>query len=118
MIVFPAIFFGNFHSVHGRRAAIKDDFPFISRTLWHGRRVSLRVPKVVPPYRIAIARAILKDAPIVLLDEATASVDPDNEHAIRQALSRVCAGKTVILIAHRPQTIGNRPIVTACPIAA
>ncbi|MGQ3671238.1 ABC transporter ATP-binding protein [Xanthobacter sp. TB0136] len=57
--------------------------------------------------RIAIARAILKDAPILLLDEATASVDPDNEHDIRMALARLCIGRTVILIAHRPATIRN-----------
>lgn len=57
--------------------------------------------------RIAIARAILKDAPILLLDEATASIDPDNEHDIRTALAALCAGKTVILIAHRPNTIAN-----------
>lgn len=57
--------------------------------------------------RIAIARAILKDAPILLLDEAAASLDPDNEHEIRQALARLCAGKTVIMIAHRPSTLRN-----------
>ena len=55
--------------------------------------------------RIALARALLKDSPIVLLDEATASVDPDSEREIRQALASLCTGRTVIVIAHRPSTI-------------
>ena len=55
--------------------------------------------------RIAIARAILKDAPIVILDEATASVDPENEHPIQQALSALTKGKTILAIAHRLATI-------------
>ncbi len=55
--------------------------------------------------RIAIARAILKDAPILLLDEATASLDPDNEYEIRAALAEACRGKTVVIVAHRPNTI-------------
>ena len=48
--------------------------------------------------RISIARAILKDAPIVILDEATASVDPENEHLIQQALSALTKGKTILTI--------------------
>ena len=55
--------------------------------------------------RISIARAILKDAPIVILDEATASVDPENEHLIQQALSALTKGKTILTIAHRLATI-------------
>ena len=55
--------------------------------------------------RISIARAILKDAPIVILDEATASVDPENEHLIQQALSALTRGKTILTIAHRLATI-------------
>lgn len=55
--------------------------------------------------RISIARALLKDAPIVLLDEATASLDVENETKIQEALSRLLAGKTVLVIAHRMRTV-------------
>ena len=57
--------------------------------------------------RISIARAILKNAPIVILDEATASIDPENEHLIQQAISELTRGKTIITIAHRLATIQN-----------
>ena len=57
--------------------------------------------------RISIARCILKDAPIVILDEATASVDADNESYIQQAISELCQGKTLLVIAHRLNTIRN-----------
>lgn len=57
--------------------------------------------------RISIARAMLKDAPIVILDEATASIDPENEHLIQEAISELTRGKTIITIAHRLATIEN-----------
>lgn len=57
--------------------------------------------------RISIARAMLKDAPIVILDEATASIDPENEHLIQNAISELTKGKTIITIAHRLATIEN-----------
>lgn len=57
--------------------------------------------------RISIARAVLKDAPIVILDEATASIDPENEHLIQEAISALTHGKTIVTIAHRLATIEN-----------
>ena len=57
--------------------------------------------------RISIARAFLKDAPIILLDEATASLDVDNETLIQEALSRLIQNKTVIIIAHRMRTVAE-----------
>ena len=57
--------------------------------------------------RISIARAILKNAPIIILDEATASIDPENEHLIQQAIDQLTRGKTIITIAHRLATIQN-----------
>ncbi|MBR5091398.1 MAG: ATP-binding cassette domain-containing protein, partial [Ruminiclostridium sp.] len=57
--------------------------------------------------RLSIARCILKDSPIVILDEATASVDADNESYIQQAISELCRGKTLLVIAHRLNTIAN-----------
>ena len=57
--------------------------------------------------RISIARAFLKDAPVILLDEATASLDAENETVIQEALSRLIKNKTVIIIAHRMRTIAK-----------
>ena len=57
--------------------------------------------------RISIARAFLKDAPIILLDEATASLDVENETAIQEALSRLIRDKTVLIIAHRMRTVSS-----------
>jgi ATP-binding cassette subfamily B protein len=55
--------------------------------------------------RIAIARAILADPRVLILDDATSAVDPTKEHEIRDALTEVMAGRTTIVIAHRPATI-------------
>ncbi|HBW34329.1 thiol reductant ABC exporter subunit CydD [Desulfosporosinus sp. BICA1-9] len=55
--------------------------------------------------RIAISRAILKDAPLLILDEATSSLDPDSEYAVQQALKRLMQGKTALIIAHRLSTV-------------
>lgn len=57
--------------------------------------------------RIAIARAFLKDSPVIILDEATAFADPDNEVRVQTALSRLAEGRTVIMIAHRLSTVTN-----------
>lgn len=57
--------------------------------------------------RIALARAILKDAPIIVLDEATAFADPENEYQIQKAFEKLTKGKTVLMIAHRLSTIQN-----------
>ena len=55
--------------------------------------------------RLSIARALLKDAPVILLDEATASLDVDNETEIQNAISKLVKGKTVLIIAHRMRTV-------------
>ena len=57
--------------------------------------------------RISIARAILKDAPIIILDEATANVDPENEKELMEAIAELTHDKTVIMIAHRLKTVRN-----------
>ena len=55
--------------------------------------------------RISIARAFLKDAPIILMDEATASLDVDNESLIQESISKLIENKTVLVIAHRMRTV-------------
>lgn len=61
--------------------------------------------------RIALARAILKDAPIIILDEATAFADAENEHQIQMAFEKLTAGKTVLMIAHRLSTIQDADLI-------
>ena len=57
--------------------------------------------------RISIARAIMKDAPVIILDEATANVDPENERDLMQAIDALTKEKTIIMIAHRLKTVMN-----------
>ena len=57
--------------------------------------------------RLSIARAIMKDAPVIILDEATANVDPENEPELREAIGELTREKTVIMIAHRLKTVRN-----------
>lgn len=57
--------------------------------------------------RISIARAIMKDAPIIILDEATANVDPENEKELMEAIDALTKEKTIIMIAHRLKTVRN-----------
>ena len=57
--------------------------------------------------RVSIARAMLKDAPIVILDEATANVDPENEDRLQKAIEELIRDKTIIMIAHRLKTVRN-----------
>ncbi|MGY2374462.1 ABC transporter ATP-binding protein [Pseudomonas sp. SDO524_S393] len=61
--------------------------------------------------RLSIARALLKDAPILLLDEATASVDPSAQYEIQRALSRLAEGRTVIMVAHRLRTVRHADVI-------
>ena len=61
--------------------------------------------------RIAIARAILKDSPIVILDEATAFADPENEALVQKAFTQIGKNKTVIMIAHRLSTVKDADII-------
>lgn len=61
--------------------------------------------------RIALARAILKDAPIIILDEATAFADAENEHQIQLAFEGLTSGKTVLMIAHRLSTIQDADMI-------
>ena len=57
--------------------------------------------------RISIARAILKDAPIIIFDEATANVDPENEDRLQTAIEELTRNKTILMIAHRLKTVKN-----------
>ncbi|NEW30909.1 ATP-binding cassette domain-containing protein, partial [Nocardia cyriacigeorgica] len=57
--------------------------------------------------RVSIARALLKNAPVVLLDEVTSALDPINEAAVHQGIERLMAGRTVVMVAHRMHTVQN-----------
>lgn len=81
---------------------ILDKFPDRENTLIGSKGVHLSGGET---QRIAIARAILKNAPIIILDEASAAADPENEYEIQQAFSNLMKGKTVIMIAHRLSSI-------------
>lgn len=81
---------------------ILDKFPGREKTRIGSKGVHLSGGEI---QRIAIARAILKNAPIIILDEASAAADPENEYEIQQAFSNLMKGKTVIMIAHRLSSI-------------
>lgn len=66
--------------------------------------------------RLSIARALLKDAPVILLDEATASLDVDNETEIQKAISGLVKGKTVLVIAHRMRTVEKVRRINKLPV--
>ena len=83
---------------------IVDKFPERENTLIGSRGIYLSGGEM---QRIAIARAILKNAGIVILDEASAAADPENEYELQSALSNLMQGKTVIMIAHRLSSIRN-----------
>ena len=79
----------------------------VSMDIASGQTVALVGPSGGERQRISIARAFLKDAPIILLDEATASLDVENETLIQTALSRLIKNKTVLIIAHRMRTVAG-----------
>lgn len=79
----------------------------VSMDIASGQTVALVGPSGGERQRISIARAFLKDAPIILLDEATASLDIENETLIQTALSRLIKNKTVLIIAHRMRTVAG-----------
>ena len=90
-------------SYDGKTEVIKG----VSLDIQPGRTVAFVGPSGGERQRISIARAFLKDAPIILLDEATASLDVENETAIQEALSRLIKNKTVLIIAHRMRTVAG-----------
>ena len=84
--------------------SILDKFPQREMTVIGAKGVYLSGGEV---QRIAIARAILKNASIVIMDEASAAADPENEYELQQAFQKLMSGKTVIMIAHRLSSIQN-----------
>ena len=111
--IFENVRIGNPNASHGdvikaleeaRCAEILDKFPDRENTVIGSKGVYLSGGEI---QRIAIARAILKNANIIILDEASAAADPENEYEIQQAFSNLMKNKTVIMIAHRLSSIRN-----------
>ena len=89
----------------GRTAANVDEFAQLCRMCRHFRRRTRLTALGCQRQRVSIARALLKDAPILVLDEATSHLDAVSEAEVRQALERLRAGRTTLVIAHRLSTI-------------
>lgn len=87
---------------NARCGSILEKFPDRENTIIGSKGVHLSGGEM---QRVAIARAILKDAPVIIMDEASAASDPENEYEMQQAFSRLMKGKTVIMIAHRLSSI-------------
>ena len=86
---------------------LRDNKNVLEDFIWHADEAETSANKYGERQRISIARALLKNAPVILLDEATASMDAESETMVQTALSALLKGRTVIVIAHRMRTIAN-----------
>lgn len=118
----PALFYGTVEDNlrYGKPAASQDELEAAARAA-HAHEFIIRLPQAYRTHlgeagiglsggqrqRLAIARALLVDAPVLLLDEATSALDAESEHLIQQALPRLMKGRTTLVIAHRLATVRN-----------